>query len=132
MKKAIIIVGVVAALIVVGVFAWGSKGGTAVDAPKQTYAAVLADQAAGAKIYDVRTVQEYADGHFEDAINWPVEKIQAGELPDVPKDTKVYVYCRSGNRSSTAASALKNNGYTSVVDLGGLSDVQALGGKLIR
>jgi len=132
MKKVIIIAGVVVALIVVGALVWGSSGGKTTDSPSLTYTTVLADQANGAKIYDVRTVQEYTEGHFKQAVNWPVETIQSGGLPDVPKDTKMYVYCRSGNRSSLAANVLKDNGYTNVVDLGGLSDVQALGGILAR
>ena len=85
----------------------------------------------GARLYDVRTSEEYASGHFDGATNWPIEDITAGKLPDVDKATKLYVYCRSGNRSAQAASALKTAGYTNVTDLGGLSEVQAIGGTLM-
>ena len=57
--------------------------------------------------------------------------MQAGKLPDVAKDTKIYVYCHSGNRSGQATTILKNAGYTNVIDLHGLADVQTIGGKII-
>lgn len=132
MSKIGIIIGAVIVLLVIGALVLRPTGGTEEGEPRQTYATVLKDYEQGAKIYDVRTAQEYAEGHFEQALNWPVEKIQAGELPDAPKDAKIFVYCRSGNRSSIAASTLKDKGYTNVIDLGGLTDVQAIGGKLVR
>lgn len=78
---------------------------------------------------DVRTPAEYSESHFEGAELLPLQDIQAGALPDVDTDTTVYVYCRSGNRSAQATRILENAGY-SVVDLGGLPDVTAMGGKL--
>jgi phage shock protein E len=56
--------------------------------------------------------------------------MQVGKLPEVAKDTKIYVYCQSGNRSSQAVKILTDAGYANVSDLGGLQDVQANGGKL--
>lgn len=96
-----------------------------------TYATVQDNiQNKGAHLYDVRTAAEYSTSHFAGATNWPVETMQAGELPSVAKDTQLYVYCRSGNRSSQATALLKQAGFTKVTDLGGLSDVEAIGGDL--
>lgn len=60
----------------------------------------------------------------------PLHEIEAGRLPEVSKDTKLYVYCRSGSRSFQAKQLLDDAGFTNVVDLGGLRDVQMMGGKL--
>jgi rhodanese-related sulfurtransferase len=87
--------------------------------------------ASGAKLYDVRTADEFATGHFANAVNWSLQDLQAGKLPDVSKDTKIYVYCRSGNRSGQSTTILKQAGYTNVTDLHGLTNVESLGGKLV-
>lgn len=84
----------------------------------------------GARYYDVRTPAEFAAGHFASAINLPLGDIQSGVLPDVPKGTKIYVQCQSGNRSAQATRLLKSAGFTNITDLGGISDVQRIGGKL--
>lgn len=74
--------------------------------------------AEGALLLDVRTPQEFADGHLEGAINVPVQVLER-RLDDVgPKDRPLVVYCRSGGRSATATSVLRSAGFTSVHDLG--------------
>ncbi len=85
-----------------------------------------------ALLLDVRTSEEYAQGHFEGAELLSLQAIERGELPDTSKDTILYVYCRSGSRSSQAARLLKDAGYQKVVDLGGLADVEKLGGTLVH
>lgn len=95
-----------------------------------TYTTIEQDVANGALLLDVRTPEEYAAGHFAGAELLPVQNIEQGILPPVEKDTTIYVYCRSGNRSAAATKALQDAGYTSIVDLGGLSDVQKIGGTL--
>ena len=86
----------------------------------------------GAQLLDVRTAEEFDSGHFAGAINLDVEDIIAGKLPDAAKDTQLYVYCRSGNRSAQAVFLLKQAGFTNITDLGGLSDVESIGGTLIN
>lgn len=83
--------------------------------------------APNAVIYDVRTPEEYAGGHAKDAINLPLQDIEKGTLPSVPKNSPIYVYCRSGNRSSQAVSALKKAGFTNLHDMGGLNDLTKYG-----
>ena len=82
----------------------------------------------GAQLLDVRTAEEFDSGHFAGAINLDVEDIIAGKLPDAAKDAQLYVYCRSGNRSAQAVSLLKQAGFTNITDLGGLTDVESIGG----
>ncbi|MCA9318286.1 rhodanese-like domain-containing protein [Candidatus Saccharibacteria bacterium] len=104
---------------------------TVAQTTSQNYASIAKQAQTGtAMIYDVRTQDEYAAGHFAEATNFPVQDMSAGELPAFSKDTPIYVYCRSGNRSRTAADVLKKAGFTHVTDLGGLETVKRLGGVL--
>lgn len=98
-----------------------------------TFAMIESELNSGAaSLYDVRTKEEYASGHFSGAKLHDLQDIQQGNYPDEEKDMKIYVYCRSGSRSSKAASALKKAGFTNIVDLGGLGKVQSMGGKLLQ
>lgn len=72
-------------------------------------------------IVDVRTVEEYKNGHIPDAICIPNESIGTKppkELTDF--DQLIFVYCRSGNRSKQASSKLAEIGYTNIVEIGGI------------
>ncbi len=81
------------------------------------------DTETGYLLVDVRTPEEYASGHIPGAENIEYTGIVAAfEKRGVPKDQTVYLYCRSGNRSSLAARALANAGYTGIVDFGGIID----------
>jgi rhodanese-related sulfurtransferase len=108
-----------------------SKSGGVTGKPVVTFASIQQDIENGALFYDVRTQQEFGVGRFERAENWPLQAMQAGELPVVDKDKKIYIHCQSGNRSAQAARILKDAGYTNVIDLGGLNKVKSIGGKLV-
>ncbi len=74
-------------------------------------------------ILDVRTQEEYAEGHIPDAILLPDYEISAKAeevLPD--KEALILVYCRSGRRSANAAQELLDLGYQNVLDFGGIID----------
>ena len=74
-------------------------------------------------LLDVRTKEEFDDGHIEGAILIPdfeIEERAETELPD--KDALILVYCRSGRRSKNAASILAALGYTNVKEFGGIND----------
>ena len=75
-------------------------------------------------ILDVREQSEYNDGHGPGAVLLPVGTISEETAAAVieNKDTVVLVYCRSGNRSKTAAQALADLGYTQVYEFGGIRD----------
>lgn len=60
-------------------------------------------------VIDVRTKEEYDAGHVKGAINIPYDEIDENTILD--KNLLIFVYCRSGNRSSIAAETLTNLGY---------------------
>lgn len=95
-----------------------------------TFNQITQDVQDGAKFYDVRSPQEYKQGNFGITENLPLAQLKEGKLPDINKDTLIYVHCEQGNWSAQAATILREAGYTQVIDLGGLKDVQALGGTL--
>lgn len=67
---------------------------------------------------DVREPFEFAMGHVKGAINLPPAALMAGaaKLKDVPKDTELVLYCRSGSRSNASISILSRMGYTNLVN----------------
>ena len=74
-------------------------------------------------ILDVRERDEYDSGHISGAVLLPVGTIDENTAADVipEKDSTVLVYCRSGNRSKTASSALADLGYTNIYEFGGIN-----------
>lgn len=72
-------------------------------------------------LIDVRTPEEYNAGHILGAINIPYDTI-AELITDVPKDSQIVLYCRSGRRSGIAADVLKEMGYTKILDYKRFSD----------
>ena len=83
----------------------------------------IMDTEEGYIILDVRTQEEYDEGHIPGAIVISHEEIKekAEEvLPD--KDQLILVYCRSGRRSKIAAEALAELGYTNIKEFGGILD----------
>lgn len=79
---------------------------------------------------DVRTPEEFKEGHLKDAVNIPVDQIGAriGSVsPD--KSAPVNLYCRSGRRSEATLQELKKMGYTNVTNHGGYQDLLQKGLK---
>lgn len=75
----------------------------------------------GHVIVDVRTQEEYDEGHIPDAVLIPNETIAdspPAELPD--KDQIILIYCRRGNRSKDASQKLADMGYTNIYEFGGI------------
>lgn len=74
-------------------------------------------------ILDVREQDEYDSGHIPGAVLLPVGTINEDTAAEVilEKDSKVLVYCRSGNRSKTASSALAELGYNNIYEFGGIN-----------
>lgn len=74
--------------------------------------------AAGARLLDVRSPNEFAQGHLPGAVNIPVQDL-AQRLAEVgPPDHDVVVYCRSGHRSTSATQMLREHGFSKVHNLG--------------
>lgn len=108
------------ALMLTGCTSLDSAGYTQVSSEK---AAQLMEEYDDEIVLDVRTPEEYAEAHIPGAINVPNEEIgedAVAQLPD--KDQLILVYCRSGNRSKQAAQKLADQGYTNVVEFGGIND----------
>ena len=76
-----------------------------------------------ATVADVRTAEEYEEGHIPGAVLVPNESI-GEERPEALPDPEalILVYCRSGNRSRQAAEKLLELGYMNVYDFGGITD----------
>ena len=86
-----------------------------------TEAAALMESESDYIILDVRTQAEYDQAHIPGAICVPNETIGTGEIPALPdKKQLILVYCRSGNRSKQAAQKLAEQGYTNIVEFGGI------------
>lgn len=114
---------------VLAVFLAGSAPGTdgsvtpqavAQMAPVIAPAALKAMLAAQTRfvLVDVRRPEEFAAGHIDGAILMPLETIEAA-YQNLPKDTKLVVYCRAGHRSARAVAFLLAHGYDNVVSLDG-------------
>ncbi len=69
---------------------------------------------------DVRSPEEFEEFSIPDSINLPVEEIEYGKVPEVARDSKIYVYCMSGARAERAVSMLKNSGFSEAVNIGGI------------
>lgn len=95
-------------------------------------AAFIADR--GALVLDVRTPREFDSGHLENAVLLPVQHLQRriGELAE-HKNRPIFVYCRTGNRSTVASKLLLDAGHSEVVNLRrGIVDWQRQGMTVVR
>lgn len=84
--------------------------------------AEFADLAAtdGVVLLDVRTPQEFAEGHLEGAVNLDVSAPDfTTRLADLDPEATYAVYCRSGNRSQTALDLMTQAGFGAAADLAG-------------
>ncbi len=75
----------------------------------------------GAILLDVRTKEEYGEGHISGSINVPVEEIQNVESAIPDQSVPVFVYCLRGGRAASAVKAMKALGYSDVHSIGGIS-----------
>ncbi len=78
------------------------------------------------QLIDVRTKEEFEEEAVAGAVNLPVEHIMEGKMPEVPKDTEIGLYCRSGGRAGRAKTLLIQNGFTNITNIGGLEDAKKL------
>ena len=73
----------------------------------------------GSVLLDVRTREEYAEGHVPGSVNLPLDQL---ETIDYDKSVPLFVYCRSGARSGRGVEFLKKAGYEKAVNIGGIMD----------
>ncbi|MBE6970892.1 MAG: rhodanese-like domain-containing protein [Ruminococcaceae bacterium] len=82
-----------------------------------------------AVLLDVRTPQEYREGHIPGSKNVPLQQLDKIRSLIDNKDATMFVYCHSGARSRQAVSYLQHMGYTNVNNIGGIT---AYSGKVER
>ena len=76
-----------------------------------------------ASVVDVRTPNEYEQGHYPGAINIPLNELQNRLHEFKAMKQPIVVYCLSGARSSAAVSILKYTGIDEVYNAGGINDI---------
>lgn len=78
----------------------------------------------GAILLDVRSNQEYREGHLQGAINIPDFEIANRVQREIPKKNQlIVVYCQYGGRSKDVSMMMKRMGYTNVYNLNGGLDM---------
>ncbi|MFA5132206.1 MAG: rhodanese-like domain-containing protein [Candidatus Paceibacterota bacterium] len=78
------------------------------------------NKTANAVLVDVRTPNEFASGHINDAINIDFENASfVSEIKNLDAAKTYFIYCRSGNRSGQAVAVMKANGIKSIYELRG-------------
>lgn len=85
-----------------------------------------------APVLDARTPAEFAQGHLRGAHNLNVlapDFARRAQALGLPAEAPVYVYCRSGHRSSRAVTALRKMGHAGAVNVGSLGALQAVGAR---
>ena len=83
----------------------------------------------GAVLLDVRTPDEYRQGHIPGSKNVPLQSIDKVTVMNNNKAIPIFVHCLSGARSRQASAILQQMGYTNVKNIGGIS---AYAGKVER
>lgn len=83
-------------------------------------------------VIDVRTPAEFAEGHLEGAINidWQGATF-ADDIAQFDTAGTYVIYCRSGNRSGQAISAMTEMGFTDLTNAGSVDEAAALTGLAI-
>ncbi len=83
-------------------------------------AAIIDDPPPGLVVLDVRTSEEFADGHLADATMLDFYRDDfADRLAELDPDAPYLIYCRSGNRSGQTRALMEELGFTDVVDVDG-------------
>lgn len=115
-----------------------SAGSVAATAPAEgseldaaSFAAAL--KRPGTTILDVRTPQEFAEGHLPGAVNLDVSAPDfVQQVQSLDPQAPYAVYCRSGNRSAVAVDTMNQLGFTAAYHLGGgISAWSGAGGEVV-
>jgi phage shock protein E len=77
-------------------------------------------------IVDVRTPEEFAEGHNEGAVNKPLQDIEKWKASLMPSKRNIILVCRSGRRADTALHILEKAGYANVVNAGGWETLEKI------
>jgi len=85
-------------------------------------------------LIDVRTPGEYASGHVENSVNIDFRASNFKDLiGELDKNQDVYVYCKVGGRSASAAKMMEDMGFNKIYDLkGGIMQWEKDGFKKVK
>lgn len=83
------------------------------------------------QLLDVRTKDEWKNGHAKGAVHISVNNLLSGYTGDLDPDLPVYIYCASGARASSAESYLERLGFDAT-NIGGLAGWVHAGGAIER
>ena len=75
----------------------------------------------GAVLLDVRTRQEYREGHIPKSVNLPLQSLDNVDEIIENENVPIFVYCHSGSRSRQAEAILRQMGYNHVKNIGGIA-----------
>ena len=108
-----------------GMTAWQKAGRPVTGVPEMTVAELsrrlLADDS-DLTVLDVRSVDEWNDGHIANAVNFYAGRIAQGERPPVERDREIAVICGSGYRSTVVISLLRQAGWSNLTNVVGGMD----------
>ncbi|EGO64650.1 rhodanese-like domain-containing protein [Acetonema longum] len=107
-----------AVLLFVALAGCGRTGANREDVNVSIHTALELWQNKEAAIIDIRTPEEYRDGHIPEVPLIPLDQLES-RLREIPKDKKVLLICRSGNRSSQGTKLLRAKGFSNVYNITG-------------
>ena len=98
---------------------------------KQAIALIETDD--NVTLLDVRSIEEFKEGHLENATLIPVHEL-SNNLNKLAssKNKKILVYCRTGSRSVSASRILESNGFVPINVKGGILDLQRAGAQVVK
>ena len=94
----------------------------------QSFLTKISDQSV--TVIDVRSAEEYAEGHLANSININVESdLFSEQIANLDKEKEYALYCRSGRRSTIAADKMSSVGFKAITNFnqGGFTDLARLG-----
>ncbi len=113
-------VAAVALTAVLGLAACGGDGAVFELTDTAESQELLAEPPAGLVVLDIRTPEEFAEGHIAGSSNLDFYQPDFSDSLDaLDKELPYFVYCRSGNRSADAIATMKDLGFTEVYELDG-------------
>lgn len=96
-------------------------------------ALILLENDENVSLLDVRTIEEYKNGHLRDATLIPVQALEnnLGMLKQ-DRNKKIIVYCRTGSRSVAASRILKEHGFTPINVKGGILELMSAKAEIVK
>jgi NADPH-dependent 2,4-dienoyl-CoA reductase/sulfur reductase-like enzyme/rhodanese-related sulfurtransferase len=95
------------------------------DHPQVDVEAIVGTAGGSHFLLDVRTSQEYTDGHIPGAVNIPVDDLRS-RIVELPRDRQIYAYCQVGQRGYLATRILRQSGFQAVNVGGGYKTYRLL------